>query len=123
MSIGSIISWIVCGLVVGILARFLVPGRQSMSLLMTIVLGIAGAFVLLAFVGWWDEVFSWFGGLEIHLDLGAYFWFSTLLLVLWAGTLFGLDRLSYWEVTPGQLTYYSNCKSIEGGRGTGLNRQ
>jgi uncharacterized membrane protein YeaQ/YmgE (transglycosylase-associated protein family) len=45
MSIGSIISWIVCGLVVGICARFLVPGRQSMSLPMTIVLGIAGAFV------------------------------------------------------------------------------
>jgi uncharacterized membrane protein YeaQ/YmgE (transglycosylase-associated protein family) len=45
MSIGSIISWIICGLVVGILARFLVPGRQSMSLPMTIVLGIAGAFV------------------------------------------------------------------------------
>ena len=45
MSIGSILSWIVCGLVVGICARFLVPGRQSMSLPMTIVLGIAGALV------------------------------------------------------------------------------
>lgn len=45
MSIGSIFSWIVCGLVVGVLARFLVPGRQYMSLPMTAVLGIAGAFV------------------------------------------------------------------------------
>ncbi len=43
MSIGSIISWILCGLVVGLCARFLVPGRQSMSLLMTTLLGIAGA--------------------------------------------------------------------------------
>ncbi len=45
MSIGSIISWIVCGLVVGLCARLLVPGRQSMSLLMTTLLGIAGALV------------------------------------------------------------------------------
>ncbi|NQU36132.1 MAG: GlsB/YeaQ/YmgE family stress response membrane protein [Actinobacteria bacterium] len=42
MSIGSILSWMVCGLVVGICARFLVPGRQYMSLLMTTMLGIGG---------------------------------------------------------------------------------
>jgi uncharacterized membrane protein YeaQ/YmgE (transglycosylase-associated protein family) len=43
MSIGSILSWIVCGLVVGIIARFLVPGRQSMSLALTAMLGIVGS--------------------------------------------------------------------------------
>ena len=42
MSIGSILSWIVCGLVVGICARFLVPGRQYMSLTMTALLESAG---------------------------------------------------------------------------------
>ncbi|HUG18056.1 MAG TPA: hypothetical protein VMM56_03720 [Planctomycetaceae bacterium] len=61
--------------------------------------------VVLAYVGWWDEVFSWFGNLKIHLSLGAYFWFSTLMLLTWAVTVFGIDRLSYWEVTPGQLTH------------------
>jgi uncharacterized membrane protein YeaQ/YmgE (transglycosylase-associated protein family) len=45
MSIGSILSWIVCGLLVGWCARFLVPGRQSMSTSMTILLGIIGALV------------------------------------------------------------------------------
>jgi uncharacterized membrane protein YeaQ/YmgE (transglycosylase-associated protein family) len=34
-----------CGLVVGWIARFLLPGRQSMSLLLTMILGIAGAVV------------------------------------------------------------------------------
>jgi len=43
MTIGSILSWIVCGLVVGLCARFLVPGRQNMTLPMTTVLGIVGA--------------------------------------------------------------------------------
>jgi hypothetical protein len=60
--------------------------------------------VVLAYVGWWDAVFSWFGNLTIHLTMGAYFWFSTLMLLAWAVTVFGLDRLTYWEVTPGQLT-------------------
>lgn len=43
MSIESVFSWILCGLIVGACARFLVPGRQNMSLLMTIGLGIVGA--------------------------------------------------------------------------------
>ncbi len=43
MSIGSVFSWILCGLVVGGLARLLVPGRQRMSLAMTALLGIVGA--------------------------------------------------------------------------------
>ena len=45
MSIGSIVSWIVCGLVVGMCARFFVPGRQALSVPMTVVLGIVGALV------------------------------------------------------------------------------
>lgn len=45
MSIGSILSWIVCGLVTGLIARMLVPGRQYMSLPLTALVGIAGALV------------------------------------------------------------------------------
>lgn len=41
----SIITWAVFGLVVGAIARFLYPGRQPMSLLMTMVLGIVGSLV------------------------------------------------------------------------------
>jgi uncharacterized membrane protein YeaQ/YmgE (transglycosylase-associated protein family) len=45
MSAGSLLGWMVCGLIVGLIARFLFPGRQSMGLLMTMVLGIVGAVV------------------------------------------------------------------------------
>ncbi|MEQ8847598.1 GlsB/YeaQ/YmgE family stress response membrane protein [Botrimarina sp.] len=41
----SLIVWAVFGLIAGAIARFLVPGRQSMSLLATMVLGIIGSFV------------------------------------------------------------------------------
>ena len=44
-TIGTMISWAVFGLVIGAIARFLYPGKQSMSLLMTMVLGIVGSFV------------------------------------------------------------------------------
>ena len=45
MSIVGLIGWIVAGLIVGALARLIVPGRQSMGIGMTILLGIVGALV------------------------------------------------------------------------------
>jgi uncharacterized membrane protein YeaQ/YmgE (transglycosylase-associated protein family) len=43
--LGLIISIIVIGLIAGALARLIVPGKQSMSIPMTILLGIIGSFV------------------------------------------------------------------------------
>jgi uncharacterized membrane protein YeaQ/YmgE (transglycosylase-associated protein family) len=43
--LGLILTMIVVGLLAGALARLLVPGKQSMSILTTIVLGIVGSFV------------------------------------------------------------------------------
>jgi len=41
----GIITMLVIGLVVGFIARAIVPGRQSMGVLATILLGIVGSFV------------------------------------------------------------------------------
>lgn len=43
--IGAIISAIVVGAIIGVLARLVMPGRQNLSTLMTVVLGIAGALI------------------------------------------------------------------------------
>jgi len=43
--LGLIISLIVIGLIAGAVARLLVPGKQNLSILATIVLGIVGSFV------------------------------------------------------------------------------
>lgn len=43
--IGTVVTVIVVGLIAGALARLIVPGRQSMSVGMTILLGIVGSFV------------------------------------------------------------------------------
>ncbi|OUE21997.1 hypothetical protein BFL36_10515 [Clavibacter michiganensis] len=43
--LGLIISLIVVGLIAGFIARAVVPGRQNLSIPMTILLGIVGSFV------------------------------------------------------------------------------
>jgi uncharacterized membrane protein YeaQ/YmgE (transglycosylase-associated protein family) len=43
--LGLILSLIIVGLIAGALARLIVPGKQDISLVMTIVLGIIGSFV------------------------------------------------------------------------------
>jgi uncharacterized membrane protein YeaQ/YmgE (transglycosylase-associated protein family) len=44
----SIIGSIIAGLIVGLLARFFLPGRQNLNLLVTTIIGIVGALI-----GWW----------------------------------------------------------------------
>ena len=43
--LGLILSILIVGLIAGALARLLVPGKQDMSILMTIALGVVGSFV------------------------------------------------------------------------------
>ncbi len=54
MLIIDIIGWLIIGLIVGLLARMLVPGRDPMGCLATSILGIAGSFV-----GGWLSSFFW----------------------------------------------------------------
>lgn len=59
----GIIGWLFLGLIAGAIARFLVPGRDPMGLLGTMVLGIAGALVggFLADLLFDDEAIGLFG--------------------------------------------------------------
>jgi uncharacterized membrane protein YeaQ/YmgE (transglycosylase-associated protein family) len=42
---GGILAWIGLGLLAGLLAKWLMPGREAEGIVLTIVLGIAGALV------------------------------------------------------------------------------
>jgi uncharacterized membrane protein YeaQ/YmgE (transglycosylase-associated protein family) len=53
----SILGWIVFGLVVGIVAKFLMPGPDPGGMIVTILLGIAGA-LLGGFIG---RGLGWYG--------------------------------------------------------------
>ena len=78
-----ILAWMVAGLIVGGIARLLIPGRQSMGLLMTMGLGIAGALlgggISYAIWGLPTEPFAayaWPGYIFSILGAMAILWFS-----------------------------------------------
>jgi uncharacterized membrane protein YeaQ/YmgE (transglycosylase-associated protein family) len=58
----GLLAFILFGLVVGIIARALMPGRQHMGVLGTMLLGIAGAFV----GGLIGSLISGFGIFDLH---------------------------------------------------------
>jgi uncharacterized membrane protein YeaQ/YmgE (transglycosylase-associated protein family) len=51
MHVGGILSAIVVGLVIGALARLLIPGRQNIPIWLTIVIGIIAALIGTAIAG------------------------------------------------------------------------
>ena len=74
-----IIWWIILGLVVGALARLILPGRDPMGWLATIALGIAGSFIggLIGSLIWSQADGFHPGGIFLSL-IGA-----ILLLLIW----------------------------------------
>ncbi|GII02932.1 MULTISPECIES: GlsB/YeaQ/YmgE family stress response membrane protein [Planobispora] len=65
--LGSIISAIVIGAIVGALARLVIPGRQSISIALTLIVGIAAALIGTLIAGamgfantggidWWEHI-------------------------------------------------------------------
>jgi uncharacterized membrane protein YeaQ/YmgE (transglycosylase-associated protein family) len=54
----GILGWIVFGLIVGVIAKLVMPGKDPGGILVTIVLGIAGALVagfLGRLLGWYES--------------------------------------------------------------------
>ena len=68
------------------------------------VFALAFIFVLFAWLNWWDAIVAYIPQLAIHMNLGFYLVFSTLLLAIWLLSFFVFDRLTFWRVQPGQMT-------------------
>jgi uncharacterized membrane protein YeaQ/YmgE (transglycosylase-associated protein family) len=72
----SIIGSIIAGIIVGVLARLVLPGRQNISVIITIILGILGALI-----GWW------LAGLLGVQETGGIDWIRWLISVIVAAIL------------------------------------
>lgn len=72
----GILGWVIFGLIVGLLARAVMPGRDNMGLIATTILGILGAVV----AGWIGTAVGWY-----ERDSGAGLIASLVgaLVVLW----------------------------------------
>jgi uncharacterized membrane protein YeaQ/YmgE (transglycosylase-associated protein family) len=53
----GILGWIFFGLIVGVIAKLLMPGRDPGGFIVTILIGIAGALL----GGWFGRAVGWYG--------------------------------------------------------------
>ncbi len=67
-------------------------------------LAVAFIAVVLAWLGWWDEIAKLIPYLSVHMNTGFYIVFSTALLIIWLLMFFVFDRLTYWRIRPAQVT-------------------
>ncbi len=87
-TIGAILSWIIFGFVIGLLARALYPGKQKLGVPNTIALGIGGSIVggLIAWaLGYRPDGNPFQGAGWIMSIVGA-------LIVVWGATALGAKR-------------------------------
>ncbi|UYU30446.1 GlsB/YeaQ/YmgE family stress response membrane protein [Siccibacter colletis] len=63
----GILAWIVFGLIAGVIAKFIMPGRDGGGVILTIILGIVGAVV-----GGWLATFFGIGGDVTGFNLGSF---------------------------------------------------
>jgi hypothetical protein len=95
--------------VVFTLALFLVILITNISLRGTasaiVILTAALVVLLLAYFQLWEDVLAYLGLVAIYMNLSFYLFFSTLVLLVWAFSVFVYDRLGYWKVRPGQITH------------------
>jgi len=63
----GLLSWIIFGLIAGVLAKWIMPGRESLGMFMTIILGVVGAVV-----GGWLATFFGIGGPVDGFNFGSF---------------------------------------------------
>lgn len=73
LSIGSILIYLAAGLVIGVIARLIMPGRQGMGLVMTMIIGavaaVIGGIAWEAVFGEGNEGIAWIGSIIVALIL------------------------------------------------------
>src|SRR5262249_3590909 len=76
--------------------------------LASVVAVLAGLVVtlLFAYLGWWERIFDYVGGLHIQISVAGYLVPSVVLLLLWLATVFLYDPLRYMTFTPGQCVLH-----------------
>jgi hypothetical protein len=85
--------------------------RGSASLI--VVLVVAFLALLFAYLGWWNDIFRWFGNQPVFMDLGFYLFFSSAVLLVWLFTILVFDHLSFWRIRPGQITHEYVLGAVE----------
>ncbi len=70
-----------------------------------VILAVAFLALLMLYFGLWDPILAALPELRVYANMGFYVLISTVMLAVWLFTFFVSDRLNYWKITPGQMTY------------------
>ena len=84
-----------------LITNFVARGMASVVVILAVVLAV----VLSLYFGWWETLATWYSLISFHMNLGFYVCFSTMIFIVWFLSVFVYDRMSYWRVTPGQMTH------------------
>jgi hypothetical protein len=87
-----------------------VPLRGLWSII--IILGVVLLVLIISLWGLWDDLVRIMSFLDIRINLGGYFFISSVLFIIWALTVFVFDHRTYVVVTSGQVRV---CMAIGAG--------
>lgn len=75
--------------------------RGLASIIAVALLVIAG--LVVALFGWWNDILSWLGGVDVRMNAGGYLAIGIPLFLMWLFSTFVYDRYTYLIVTRGQV--------------------
>lgn len=70
------------------------------------VIVIAGMVIValsLAYMGWWDDLLRWLGGVDVRMNAGGYIAIALPLFLVWLFSTFVYDHYTYLIITRGQV--------------------
>lgn len=86
-------------LLVVVVTNFIFRGLISVL----VVAAVAIVVLFIAFMGWWDHIFAWLGGLDVRMNAGGYLALAVPLFLIWAFSTFVYDHYTYLIVSRGQV--------------------
>lgn len=77
--------------------------RGLSSVVVVLVVVLTG--VTLAWMQWLDDLVAMIPYVGVYMNLGFYVFLSTTVFIMWVLSFFVFDRMRFWRIRPGQMTY------------------
>ena len=92
---------------VGVLLAVAVSSTVLLRGMVSVVAGVTliAAALAFAWLGWWDEIIGFLGGLEIRINAAGYLCVGIPLFLAWLVVIFVYDRMHYVTFGRGQIRY------------------
>lgn len=86
-------------ILVVMITNFTLRGLASVIVIAALVI----VALTLAYMGWWDDLLRWLGGVDVRMNAGGYIAIALPLFVVWLFSTFVYDHYTYLIITRGQV--------------------